>query len=110
MSLAAMLLRPSRRRHALGVLAVVLLSALAATPASQTLFGSFDKVQFDLAGALFPARSSRKVVVVSVDAKTVRELGVERIFQRPLPVAGDDDEVMAVLVDVSFQDALLPAV
>jgi CHASE2 domain-containing sensor protein/nitrogen-specific signal transduction histidine kinase len=82
MSLAAMLLRPPRRRHALGVLAVVLLSALAATPASQTLFGSFDKVQFDLAGALFPAGSSRKVVVVSVDAKTVHELGVERIFQR----------------------------
>jgi signal transduction histidine kinase len=74
--------RPSHWRSALGVLAIALLGALASSPELQTVFGSFDKVHFDLTGLLFPAKSTHKVVLIGVDAKTIRELGVGPVFER----------------------------
>ncbi len=64
------------------MLAIALLGALASAPELQTVFGSFDKVHLDLAGLLFPAKSSQRVVLIGVDAKTVRELGISPIFER----------------------------
>ena len=82
MSLRALVLTLRNGRAALVVLVAALLGVLAAAPQSQTVFGSLDKVLFDLVGVLFPARSSHHVVVVSADAKTIRELGVAAVFER----------------------------
>ena len=81
-TLRAALFRLSRWRNVAGVLAIALLGAFASTPELQTVFGSFDKVHFDIAGWLFPGKSSQRVVLIGVDAKTVGALGVSPIFER----------------------------
>lgn len=78
--------RPSAFRRTFGsmagVVAVAALALVASLPVSRTAFGSFDKLYFDIVGALFPCHGPIRVAVISLDHKTLSELGTERVFQR----------------------------
>ncbi|WP_051711385.1 ATP-binding protein [Andreprevotia chitinilytica] len=91
----------------ISVLVVLVAAVVAGMPESQVLFGSFDKVHFDFVTRFFARPGTGKVAVINIDAKTIRALGTEAIFQRTVHARLIDrlNQASSVTFDMLFPGA-----
>ncbi|WP_207001661.1 ATP-binding protein [Trinickia mobilis] len=87
-------------RTGLFALSMLAMAALGSHPILKTMFGSFDKVTFDLVSQRFAHPSSRTVAIVEIDEKTMRELGPVNLPRYGAALMDELGQAASVTLDV----------